>query len=244
MKKRITVITGCSKLDGLGYHLTNRLLDTGHHVIATVRNKEAAGICKSPIANHQNLDVRILDLCSESSIQEFSQKILNDYGYIDVLVNNAANVMVGPVESASDEDVQTTYQTKVFGPLKLIRNFIPCMRERKSGLITTPGSIFSSMPLSVPGIGIYLSALVAFERIEDALAIELKSWNIKVAHFHPGPIVSSLSRFAGSRGDITEKYYPHYMEHAFAWFDQNTEWQTSASVAEAFANMINQSTPD
>lgn len=244
MIKKISLVTGCSKLDGLGYHLVRNLLNAGHRVIATVRNLEEAEICKSPLANNNNLDLRRLDLCNKKSTQEFTKKILQEYGYIDVLVNNAANVMVGPVETASDDDLMTTYQTKVFGPLTLIRNFIPCMRERRSGLITTPGSIFSSMPMTTLGCGVYLSALIAFERIQDALAIELKPWNINVVNFHPGPIKTSLTRFDGSRNEIAEKYYKKYTQHAYSWFDKNTEWQESESVAKAFANMITQDNPD
>lgn len=244
MSEKISLITGCSKLDGLGYNLVVELLEAGHRVIATVRNLEEAAISSSPISNHKHLDLRVLDLTDESSIQQFTAGILDAYGYIDVLVNNAANVMVGPVESANDEDLQTTFQTKVFGPLKLIRNFIPSMRQRRSGLITTPGSIFSSMPVAAPGIGVYLSALIAFEKMQDALAIELKPWNIRVVNFHPGPITTNLSLFEGSRKEILEQYYKNYTTHAYKWFDQNTQWQEPQQVAAAFAHMINQDNPD
>jgi NAD(P)-dependent dehydrogenase (short-subunit alcohol dehydrogenase family) len=234
MSQKITLITGCSKKDGVGYNLAQELLGRGHKVIATVRNLETSDIKSDGSA----LDVRVLDLCHDDSIKALIAGVLKDYGYIDVLVNNAANVTIGPAETASKEDLQTTYQTKVFGPLALIQGFLPCMRERKSGLLTTTGSIFCTMPFIMPGLPIYLSALQAFERIQESLAIELAPWNINVVNYHPGPITTSLTRSEGSHSDIAKKHYKNHTEHGYGWFDKNTVWQSAEDVAKPYANFI------
>ncbi|HGH4073397.1 TPA: SDR family NAD(P)-dependent oxidoreductase, partial [Legionella pneumophila] len=115
--KKIVVVTGCSKTSGVGYNLVCEMLKRGHQVIATVRNLETSQINKANLPNSSNLDVKILDLCDENSIDRFIKEVLSQYQYIDALVNNAANVAIGPVESATTQDVLTTFQTKVFGPL-------------------------------------------------------------------------------------------------------------------------------
>lgn len=131
MGKKIAVVTGCSKTSGVGYNLVCEMLNRGYQVIATVRNLETSQIDKVNITNSSHLDIKTLDLCDEHSIDRFIKEVLSQYQYIDVLVNNAANAVIGPVECATTQDILTTYQTKVFGPLSLIRGFIPVMRERK-----------------------------------------------------------------------------------------------------------------
>ncbi|HAT9717225.1 TPA: SDR family NAD(P)-dependent oxidoreductase [Legionella pneumophila subsp. pneumophila] len=242
--KKIVVVTGCSKTSGVGYNLVCEMLKRGHQVIATVRNLETSQINKANLPNSSNLDVKILDLCDENSIDRFIKKVLSQYQYIDALVNNAANVAIGPVESTTTQDVLTTFQTKVFGPLSLIRGFIPVMRERKKGLLTTTSTIFTSVPVSIPGVAIYFSALAAFERLQESLAIELAPWNIKVINFQPGPIATELTRFEGSRSDIVEKYYKNFTEQAYQWFHQNTVFQNAAEVAKVFAEVIDMENPD
>ncbi|WP_133126895.1 SDR family oxidoreductase [Legionella nagasakiensis] len=244
MDNRIAVITGCSKKSGVGYNLTCELLKRGFKVIATVRNATSSELNKSAVPNAENLDIRVLDLCQKDSIEQFIKNVLSQYQYIDVLVNNAANVAIGPVEAATEEDILTTYQTKVFGPLALIRGFVPVMRERRRGLLTTTSSIFTSMPISIPGVSVYFSALAAFERLQESLAIELAPWNIKVINFQAGPIATELTRFEGSRTDIINKYYKNFTEQAYQWYQTNTPFQMGAEVAEIFAKAIEHENPD
>ena len=142
------------------------------------------------------------------------------------------------------DETKLTYQTKVFGPLKLAQGFIPSMRKRGTGLLTATGSMFSVMPIASLGIGVYISALIAFERIQDALAIELRPYNINVVNFHPGPISTSLTRFEGSKENLLKTYYQHYTEHAYEWYAKHTEFQTAAEVAVAYADMIEAKNPD
>ncbi|WP_262337511.1 SDR family NAD(P)-dependent oxidoreductase [Legionella genomosp. 1] len=243
MDKKIAVITGCSKLSGVGYNLTCALLERGFTVIATVRNLETSELSKLNVPNPENLDIQVLDLCQKDSIDAFIKLILSQYSYIDILVNNAANVAIGPVESAADEDVLTTYQTKVFGPLALIRGFVPVMRQRRRGLLTTTSSIFTSSPISMPGVGVYFSALAAFERLQESLAIELAPWNIKVINFQAGPIATELTRFEGSRTDVINEHYKNFTQQAYQWYDPSS-FQTGTEVAKVFAEVIEAKEPD
>jgi hypothetical protein len=100
MSQLIIIITGCSKINGVGFQLSKELVKRGHRVIATVRDKSTINWSFEDMPNAKCLDLRLLDLMDPDSIKEFSQQVLEDYGYIDVLVNNAAQVMIGPVETA------------------------------------------------------------------------------------------------------------------------------------------------
>lgn len=244
MNQKIIVITGCSKKDGVGYNLSNELLKRGHKVIATVRNLQSSELQKETSTNPDNLELKHLDLYDQNSIDTFIKEVLTEYSYIDVLVNNAAEVMVGAVETAAQEDIQTTYQTKVFGPIALIQGFLPSMRKRRQGLITTTSSIFATRAFVPPGFPIYASALCAFERIQENLAIELAPWNINVINFQPGPIKTSLCKHEGSRNDNIKALYKDYQETVYNWYRNEARWQTAAEVAKVFADVIETEHPD
>ena len=237
MNKKI-VITGCSKADGVGYQLACELLKRGYNVIATVRDLQSCQSIFKTIPNADLLDVKQLDVCNEASIDHFSKEVLEQYGYIDVLVNNAANVAYGPVETLSQEDLQVTFQTKVFGPIALIQKFLPKMRERKSGLLLTASSIFTANPMGLQGFSAYMSALNAFDTIQKSLAVELKPWNIKVVNFQPGPIKTSLSKFEGSKKDQFADVYDGFLEAAYAWVYDNISYSTAQELATVYANII------
>jgi hypothetical protein len=136
------------------------------------------------------------------------------------------------------KDVQTTYQTKVFAPIMLIQQFSPSMRERKSGLLTTTSSIFCADDFGLPGIGMYFSALDAFEKIQDALAIELLPWNVDVVNYRPGPIATSLSKHEGELKEIAHKVYPGFLDRVYDWFRNDTEYQSAEEVVIPYADLI------
>lgn len=238
MMNKIIVITGCSKVDGIGYQLACDLLKRGYHVIATVRDVQSCQSIFEAMPTANLLDVKQLDLCDHDSIDCFSKEVLEQYGYIDVLVNNAANVAYGPVETLSQEDMQITFQTKVFGPVALIQKFLPRMRERKAGLLLTASSIFTANPIGLQGFSAYMSALNAFDTIQKSLAIELKPWNIRVVNFQPGPVRTSLSKFKGSKTAAFTDVYEGFLEAAYSWVYENIPYNTAAEVSKVYANII------
>ena len=243
MQKTI-VVTGCSKKTGVGYHLVNELLARGHRVIATVRHLESSELQIASSSHSKNLSIKTLDLCEIKSIQQFTQDVLNEYGYIDVLVNNAADVVIGAVETVTQQDMQVTFQTKVFGPVALIQAFLPCMRAKKQGLLIATSSMFCAMPFAIPGFPIYLSALCAFERICEALAIELLPWHIHVVNFQCGPLKTNLTHHEGSRHDVTNEWYKNFLGKTYDWYFKNLVWQNAEDIVKDYADVIEKDQPD
>lgn len=244
MGVKVILITGASKRDGVGYQLCKQLIAEGHRIIATSRTPEDSDLTKDKLASEDQLSIRSLDLCCQDSMDAFVAGVLNDYGSIDGLVNNAAQVVIGPAEAASASDITTTFQSKVFGPLALMRAFLPGMKEKKSGVITTTGSIFCTMPVIMPGISIYLAAINALERIQESMAIECAPWNIKLFNFHAGPIKTRLTIMQPENQALIESDYKNFTEHAFTWFSKHVEWQTAEEVAIPYAKAILSSDPD
>lgn len=242
MKKRI-LITGCSKKNGVGFQLAHELLKRGHEVIATVRDITRCDLSSESAQNPKNLQIKNLDLCELGSIELLIDEVLKEHGYIDVLVNNAANVAYGPVETLSQNDLQITFQTKVFGPVALIQGFLPSMRTRKQGLLITTSSMFCALPVTLPGFSAYISAINAFESIQQCLAVELQPWNVDVVNFQTGPISTSLTKFKGEKTDQFKEEYAGYIDKVYQWVVDNLPYQTAEEVAKVYADVIESSSP-
>lgn len=167
------LITGCSK--GLGRATALELTRRGHQVIATSRKIES--LASLPVAARLALDVR-----DAASVRRAAAEA----GRVDVLVNNAGEIAVGPLESIPFEEIQKLYDVNVFGMLRTIQAFAPAMRERGSGTIVNVSSIVGR--LALPLTGIYASTKWAIEGLSEALRIELGHFGVKVVVVEPGQI--------------------------------------------------------
>lgn len=185
----IVVITGCST--GIGYEAALRFGRSGNRVYATMRNLGKAGPLRDAAAA-EGLDVRVvqLDVDSKASIDQAVSYILGEEGHIDVLVNNAGVTGVGPIETTTDDEWHSVFETNFFGPLRVIRAVVPGMRERQSGAIVNVSS--AAGRLVAPVYGQYHASKWALECATETLAVELKQFGIRVAAVEPGFFVTPI----------------------------------------------------
>src|SRR3989442_111624 len=108
------LITGCSK--GLGRATALELARRGHEVIATARKLET--LADLPVAARVALGVT-----SDASVR----LAVEQAGPVDVLVNNAGEIAVAPLESIPFEEIRRIYEINVFGALRMIQAFVPAM---------------------------------------------------------------------------------------------------------------------
>lgn len=155
------LVTGASR--GLGRALALELTRRGHEVVASARQ----------LADLVNLEVTekiALDVTVPSSVRDAVAKA----GDMDVVVNNAALGIEGPVEAVPVDIVQSMFETNVFGPLRVIQGFLPGMRSRQRGLIVNISSLAGQF--APPLQGVYSASKAALERLSEAL-------NFEVQHF-------------------------------------------------------------
>lgn len=185
----IVVITGCST--GIGYEAALRFGRSGNRVYATMRNLGKAGPLRDAAAA-EGLDVRVvqLDVDSKASIDQAVSYILGEEGHIDVLVNNAGVTGVGPIETTTDDEWHSVFETNFFGPLRVIRAVVPGMRERQSGAIVNVSS--AAGRLVAPVYGQYHASKWALECATETLAVELKQFGIRVSAVEPGFFVTPI----------------------------------------------------
>lgn len=175
--KKVWLVTGASK--GLGSSLVKRLLNEGYRVAATSRTVESL---EKEAANFLPLEVDITD---EKSVNNAVEKVIETFGHIDVVVNNAGYGQLGTLEELSDEEGRQNFDINVFGLLNVIRNVMPHFRNKKSGHIINISSIAGFLG-AFPGWGIYNATKFAVAGLTEALSGEAKSLGVNATIVYPG----------------------------------------------------------
>jgi NAD(P)-dependent dehydrogenase (short-subunit alcohol dehydrogenase family) len=176
---KVWFITGASK--GLGRSFVQQLLAQGYKVAATSRNiddlrKISTDAAFFPLA---------VDLKSENSVKEAVAATLQQFGRIDVLVNNAGFGQIGSLEELSDAEARASFDVNVFGLLNVTRAILPQMRAQQSGHIFNISSI-AGFSGTFPGFGIYCATKFAVDGLSESLFTETKAFGIKVTIVSPG----------------------------------------------------------
>ncbi|PSS10457.1 hypothetical protein PHLCEN_2v3370 [Hermanssonia centrifuga] len=189
---RVWVITGTSS--GLGLALALHVLSHGDKVIATVRS-----LSRFP-DSLKDLDAKplVVDFShSDEQVISAAHEALQIYGYVDVLVNNAANGVIGPVEELKLSDIRSQFQTNLFGIIAFTQPFVAHFRTRRTGHILNVSSIGSSV--TAPGWAAYCGSKAALDSFTHALHQELKLFGVRVLSIMPGYF--STAFFANHRRD-------------------------------------------
>lgn len=176
---KVWFITGASR--GFGALIAEEALAAGDTVVATAR--DPAGIVARLGTRAGLLAVR-LDVNHEDQAQEAARRAVEQFGRIDLLVNNAGFGLLGAVEEASAEEVARVYGTNVFGLLAVTRAVLPQMRRQGSGHVINISSIGGYR--AGPGFGVYASTKFAVEGLSEALAAELGPLGVHVTVVEPG----------------------------------------------------------
>ncbi len=185
------LVTGTST--GIGLATALRLGRAGHQVYATMRNPSRAPELAEKTAQ-EKLPIKIstMDVDSDSSVKTGIANIQKDAGHIDVLVNNAGVERNGSIEELPLADFRAVMETNYFGALRCVQALAPHMRQRKSGCIINVTSVAGRMANSP--LAPYTASKFALEALSEALAQEMKTFNVHVAIVEPGIIETPMSR--------------------------------------------------
>ncbi len=212
-----------------------------------------SGNCCSAIELTQAIDAEQLsvklvsiDVDDDTSVQRGVTNVLAQAGHIDVLVNNAGVGVSGPLEEVSLEAAQRVFQTNYFGPMRMIQAVLPGMRERCSGTIVNVSSVFGRLTLA--GHVHYPASKHALEAASEALAQEVRAFNIRVAIIEPGTIFTPMmergrERRKGNPPDLASPYVDHRRRLGM-FFDTQLDRQTLPEVvAKAIEHAVTTDTP-
>jgi NAD(P)-dependent dehydrogenase (short-subunit alcohol dehydrogenase family) len=134
-EKKVWLITGAGR--GMGVDITKAALAAGHAVVATARNADSI---TAALGEHESLLSVNLDVTDPVAADAAVQAAVEQFGRIDVLVNNAGNFNAGFFEEITPEDFRAQIETTLFGPVNVTRAALPVMRAQRSGLVVTISS--------------------------------------------------------------------------------------------------------
>src|SRR5690349_16038154 len=123
------LITGTSS--GIGAATVRRFAEQGWNVAATLRDPSVAGFEQGAGC----VEKFVLDVTDQRSVDGAVGRVLERFGRIDVVINNAGYGLFGPFESASPEAIDRQFRTNVHGVFAVTRAVLPHMRERAAGVI-------------------------------------------------------------------------------------------------------------
>ena len=231
------LITGTSK--GIGYTTALTLARAGHSVYATLRSPARAKELAAEFAGlNLPIHVSVMDVDSDDSVANTIADLYKSAGSIDVLVNNAGIARDGAIEELSMADIRDTMETNYFGAVRSIKAVIPHMRKRRSGCIINVTSVAGRV--STSPLGAYAASKHALEALSEALAQELKAFNVRVAVVEPGIIDTPMAR--GFVEPETDSPYPHKRRMAAYFVATLTTPRDPLLVAERIQSIIESGT--
>jgi NAD(P)-dependent dehydrogenase (short-subunit alcohol dehydrogenase family) len=217
------LITGTSS--GIGLASALAFGRAGHQVYATMR-RPAQGNELARIAADERLPISIsaMDVDSDASVADGIAAILRE-GPLDVLVNNAGIERTGSVEELPLSEFRTVMETNYFGALRCIQAVLPTMRRHRSGCIINVSSVAGRIALAP--LTPYVASKFALEALSEALAQEMKPFNVRVAIVQPAVTDTPMSRRVEASG--ADSPYPQQRRIA-AMFAASLKNPVPASV--------------
>ena len=184
-KNKTVLITGGAS--GFGFELVKLFLSDGAKVIFTTREKTSAekAIIEIPEMNQKNVMYYTVDLSIKTEIDKFLISIDKDFpSGIDVLVNNAASIIVGRFEKFSYDDLISTFNVNLVSSYMLSHHVIRKMKEKKNGVII---NIISGVAnIGLPFLSLYGIGKSSLRALSESISVELKEDNIDVIMVSPG----------------------------------------------------------
>lgn len=185
------IITGTSK--GIGLETALAFAKAGYRVYATLRNPKTAQELQQKCKDENlPISITIMDVDSDESVEQGIAAILKENGPIDVLVNNAGIERHGSVEELTMLDFKSVMETNYFGVLRCVKALLPEMRKNLNGCIINVASIAGQ--IANPPLAAYTASKFALEAVSEALAGEVKPFNIRVAIVEPGIINTQMAQ--------------------------------------------------
>ena len=202
---RSVVITGGSR--GLGLALARCLIDQGAHVTLLARDpEELERACQSLNAPKRTFTV-VCDVTREDSLETAFAEARARFGRIDVVINNAGSIVVGPFATMTDDDFEATMNIHVRSVIHSTRIARPYFHQIGGGRIINISSIGGVIP--VPHLSAYCTSKFALAGFSESVRAELAQENISVTTVYPGLMRTGSPIQAVFKGDH---------EKEFAWF--------------------------
>lgn len=195
---QVVLITGGSR--GLGLSLAREFARRGCRIAICARDSNELANARRDL-ERRGAEVLTIecDVGDHAQVERMTARAVQHFGRVDVLVNNAGEIQVGPVEAMTLADYERAMQTMFWGTVYPTLALLPQFRERKSGRIVNITSIGGKV--AVPHLLPYTCAKFAAVGFSEGLHAELRESGIKVVTIAPGLMRTGSYLNADFKGD-------------------------------------------
>jgi len=226
LKDKTVLITGGSR--GLGLVMAREFAREGARLVLCARDEQELDQARLDLEKFgAEVMTARCDVTNRHDVMAMVANIYTQLGSIDVLVNNAGVIQVGPLEVMTHEDFELAMQAHFWGPLNTIMAVLPSMREKRAGRIVNISSIGGKV--SVPHLIPYSASKFALVGLSKGLRAELMKDGIKVTTVCPGLMRTGSPRNADFKGK-------HQFE--YAWFSISDAMPLLTVSAENAARQV------
>jgi butyryl-CoA dehydrogenase len=188
-QNKIAVVTGAAS--GIGRSLALQFLAQGATVIGTDINAEQLAETKSLSNDSSNLHAYTFDIGQKQAIEDFSKDVLQKFGHIDILINNAG-MSIGPykLKDIAMESFEKIVAVNLWGVIYTSHYFMDALMSRPEAAIVNLSSVFGlfGLPAQAP----YCTTKYAVRGYSEALRTELKDTGVAITTVHPGGIKTGI----------------------------------------------------
>ncbi len=223
---KVVVISGGSR--GLGLLMARRLGREGAKLVLLARDEAELQIaCEELSQLGVAVTSKQCDVTDEDQVKAAVDYALRHFGRIDVLINNAGVIQVGPMDSMTNSDYKNAIDTHFWGPMFLTEAVLPSMRENRSGRIVNIASVGGNV--SVPHLLPYCVSKFALRGFSEGITSELRKENIFVTTVCPGLMRTGSHVNALFKGQNKKEY---------AWFSIGNALPFFSTSGDDAANEI------
>ena len=225
------VVTGAN--EGIGYHLSRALLDDGYRVAGL--DVEGGGFRSLESSHPGRARYHDCDVTSDDDVERAIDGVVDEWGRVDILVNNAAVFEFGAFEDQTLDATRREFEVNYFGTVRTIRAVLPHMLARDGGIVHNVSSGVAHV--GHPGLSGYAATKGAIEALTRSLRLELHDTDVSVTLVHP-PLTNTRS--------AAELGYPSFALDDLAEVGRNladriestgpvvyADWQTRLGLAVA-----------
>ena len=193
---RVVIITGGSR--GLGLLMARQLRKEGARVALLARNREELMRAKEQLGEDDNVLTIACDVAERALVRQAVEIVAHHFGRIDMLINNAGIIQVGPLQHMTYGDYHHAMNVHFWGALHCTEAVLPYMRQRRCGRIVNIASIGGL--IAVPHLAPYSASKFALVGYSDAVRAEVAKDGIRVTTVCPGLMRTGLGdKRAGQR---------------------------------------------
>lgn len=201
---KVVLITGGSR--GLGLVMARQLAEQGARIAICARDEEELEEARKQIRAHGAWDILTLkcDLTRATDINKTVDKVVKYFHGLDILINNAGQILVGPQENMALRDYQELMKVHFYAPLRFMQAVTPLMEEQGGGRIINISSIGGK--ISFPHLLPYSTSKFALTALSEGMYTSLKKKNIIVTTACPGLMRTGSPRNSRVKGNSEKEY--------------------------------------